>query len=222
MKFRTAAVALIVATSLVHAETLIVDDFSNPLAIDEGKYDTVDITGEGELFIDSLYAAPNGTLLNIGDGATVTLGNITISDGPVSLVLDGGQLALSESPSVTIVLGDDDLSQSGELAFSYFYYDGSQSSSSFESTMLMISLNGLINSEIKFVTEDGETYSDMADVTNEMQLTGDMDLNNPAAGSGFQFVIKATNTKAKAVPEPATTTLSLLALAGMAARRRRK
>lgn len=223
MKYKTAAVALMAATAtLAQAKTLYIDDFSQPLAMDEGLYDTIEVTGEGELIIESLYAAPNGTVLNIADGASVTLENITVTDSPVSLVLAGGELNISDTPSVTIVLSNDDLSKSGELAFSYFYYDGSQSLNPFESMMLMSSLNSLVNSEIRFVTEDGETYADMTGVGNEMQLLGDLDLNNPSAGSGFQFVIKATNTNVITIPEPATATLSLLALVGMTARRRRK
>ncbi|MBQ8517960.1 MAG: PEP-CTERM sorting domain-containing protein [Akkermansia sp.] len=40
--------------------------------------------------------------------------------------------------------------------------------------------------------------------------------------SGWQTSVKLSGTVAASVPEPATATLSLLALAGLAARRRRK
>jgi MYXO-CTERM domain-containing protein len=54
-------------------------------------------------------------------------------------------------------------------------------------------------------------------------------LNNPNLGSGwgisggtFTGEVIAPNPNAPVVPEPTTATLSLLALAGLAARRRRK
>ncbi len=186
--------------------------------LSEHQYDVINIFGEGSVNIDTLYASDNGTQLNIRDGATVHLNDIVISNGPVGINLEGGTFDFAIAPTITIILNHADLSTEGELCFPAFYYNSEQLDGDWMANFNIV--NSLFASSFSFVTTDFSPYGFMENVDLEMDLQGgeDMNLNIPT-GSAL-YTVKATNTKV--VPEPTTATLSILALAGLAARRRRR
>ena len=183
--------------------------------LSENQYDVINIFGEGSVNFDIFYTSASGSQLNISDGATVHLNDIVVSGGPVGIDLNGGTFDLSDEPMITVMLDHADLSKEGELYFPFFYYDSSQLEDPFANFAIM---NSLINSSPSFVTLDGSSYEYMINPSIELKAESDMNLGVPEGCAIYS--VKATNSKV--IPEPTTATLSLLALAGLAARRRRK
>lgn len=220
MKIKTLAVSIFIgALSIVHATTLdwdISDKTGEEFSMD-AAYDVVNIYGEGSINIALFRAAAGGTQLNIRDGASVTLGNMMVSDGPIVLNLEdsGASFLLVPEPTIIVELDSKDLSKEGELIFPSFYYDSEQIGDMMANFGIM---NAIINSKFEFVTTDGNPYEHMTEVSMVQTVLSDMHWNIPVGETVFS--VKATNTQV--IPEPATVTLSLLALTGMVTRRRRK
>ncbi len=80
--------------------------------------------------------------------------------------------------------------------------------------------NGNLNFALNYYDEATGTYTDLAD--HRITTMASSDLASLASGAGFTLSDGMTAVYIKSVPEPTTATLSLLALAGLAARRRRK
>ncbi len=219
MKQTLMALMALVGVATAQAATLDLDitDWDNQnYDLSKNQYDVINIFGNGSVNFDVFYTSASGTQLNISDGATVHLNDIVVSGGPVGIDLNGGTFDLSDAPMITIMLDNADLSKEGELNFPFFYYDSSQLEGDFFANIAII--NSLINSSASFVTLDGSSYEYMIDVSVEMDVESNMNLNVPEGCAVYS--VKATNSKV--IPEPTTATLSLLALAGLAARRRRK
>ena len=184
--------------------------------LSQNQYDVINVFGDGSVNFDVFYAADTGTQVNISEGATVHLNDIVVSNGPVGINLDGGTFDFFSDPTITIILDQADLTKEGEIYFPFFYYDSSQLGGDMWANFGVI--NALFASSFSFVNQDGTPYEYMTDVSGEMDLKTDLKLEIPEGSAVYS--VKATNTQV--IPEPTTATLSLLALAGLAARRRRK
>ena len=214
-------ISLIVLAGLAttQAATLDLDitDWNNQnYDLSENQYNVINVFGNGNVNFDVFYAADTGTQLNISDGATVHINEIVVSGGPVGFDLNGGIFDLAENPTLTIVLEQADLTKEGELYFPVLYLDVSQFGDDWMASVGF--MNAMAASSFSFITPDGSAYEYMTGVDLEMDLMSDLIVNIPEGCALYS--VKATNTKV--LPEPTTATLSLLALAGLAARRRRK
>lgn len=166
----------------------------------------------------------SGTL-NLGAGASINIAVADVLEGDAAAALvvqDGGELSLTGSASITIsdvaesvVLESIDLSQDGVSTFTIDLMSGIDSD--------LLGWFTLTESEFSFELEPVSTYAtdSIGSITTVTLITQGLQMG--ADGSTLQAVVQATvTTTTAAIPEPTTATLSLLALAGLAARRRRR
>ena len=138
----------------------------------------------------------SGTTLTLGDGATLTLGGaLAASDGGTTFTLTlGGKVTLDFTTEVKAAIAD---------------------------LSMGTTLDVLLATNVNF--GDGTSLlSGGATASNYITLASDSGL---ALTDSSQLILSGDNlllTGAVTVPEPATATLSLLALAALCARRRRK
>ncbi len=185
-------------------------------------FDEVKVSNVNATF-ETFTTAEGGTKFNVGSGATLTLNEVVINgqnnaivlsalsenpDGSVSLE---GTNVLFERACFTIVLSDDAIANAGTLKFDLVACD--------VMTMFSLDTNWLDASDVRFVREDGTEFTP-ADFELASTLNADVDLNNP--DDTLHGIVVTVSLPQSSIPEPATVTLSLLALAGLAARRRRK
>lgn len=136
----------------------------------------------------------SGTTLTLGDGATLTLGGALAApdDGTFTLTL-GGKVTLDFTTEVKAAIAD---------------------------LSMGTTLDVLLATNVNF--GDGTSLQSGATASDYITLASDSGL---ALTDSSQLILKGNNlllTGAVTVPEPATATLSLLALAALCARRRRK
>lgn len=166
----------------------------------------------------------SGTL-KLGSNASINIAVADVLEGDAAAALvvqDGGVLSLTDSASITIsdvaesvVLESIDLSQDGVSTFTIDLMSGINSS--------LLGSFTLTESEFSFELEPVSTYAtdSIGSITTVTLITQGLQMG--ADGSTLQAVVQATvTTTTAAIPEPTTATLSLLALAGLAARRRRR
>lgn len=134
------------------------------------------------------------TTLTLGDGATLTLGGaLAASDGGTFTLTLGGKVTLDFTTEVKAAIAD---------------------------LSMGTTLDVLLATNVNF--GDGTSLQSGATASNYITLASDSGL---ALTDSSQLILKGNNlllTGAVTVPEPATATLSLLALAALCARRRRK
>ena len=189
-----------------NADTLIIEDFSiyneeNPLIIGE-EYTEVYFNGSGDIEIEQLDATNDGLLLTIAQGANVTLNNFSVSEEAITLNCEG-TFVINDKPTVTIRLTDHHF-EANSIYIPLFQSDNS---------WLLLHLHyGAYRSEI-YVLEDGTIYEPGFRQGTYYKTRG----SNGLAEYGVTVHLRGAN-----IPEPTTASLSLLALAGLAARRRRK
>lgn len=157
-----------------------------------GDFMEVDI--ETAAILKSLDTAAEGTLVTIADDATLTLGNVTVTEGG-ALEFRGGNVTIA-SDSVL------------DLGGTSITLNGTTLSSEGGFTVVVDSLD----------TADYAVFNVIN--ANEMAALEGVEVTLQA-GDGTTKTVSASSVTA-VVPEPATATLSLLALAALAARRRRK
>ncbi len=136
----------------------------------------------------------SGTTLTLGDGATLTL---------------GGALAASDSGTFTLTLG-------GKVTLDFT----TEVKAAIADLSMGTTLDVLLATNVNF--GDGTSLQSGATASDYITLASDSGL---ALTDSSQLILNGNNlllTGAVTVPEPATATLSLLALAALCARRRRK
>ncbi len=136
----------------------------------------------------------SGTTLTLGDGATLTLGGaLAAPDGGTFTLTLGGKVTLDFTTEVKAAIAD---------------------------LSMGTTLDVLLATNVNF--GDGTSLLSGATASNYITLASDSGL---ALTDSSQLILNGNNlllTGAVTVPEPATATLSLLALAALCARRRRK
>lgn len=136
----------------------------------------------------------SGTTLTLGDGATLTLGGaLAASDGNTFTLTLGGKVTLDFTTEVKAAIAD---------------------------LSMGTTLDVLLATNVNF--GDGTSLLSGATASDYITLASDSGL---ALTDSSQLILNGDNlllTGAVTVPEPATATLSLLALAALCARRRRK
>lgn len=136
----------------------------------------------------------SGTTLTLGDGATLTLGGaLAASDGGTFTLTLGGKVTLDFTTEVKAAIAD---------------------------LSMGTTLDVLLATNVNF--GDGTSLQSGATASNYITLASDSGL---ALTDSSKLILNGNNlllTGAVTVPEPATATLSLLALAALCARRRRK
>lgn len=136
----------------------------------------------------------SGTTLTLGDGATLTLGGaLAASDGDTFTLTLGGKVTLDFTTEVKAAIAD---------------------------LSMGTTLDVLLATNVNF--GDGTSLLSGATASDYITLASDSGL---ALTDSSQLILNGNNlllTGAVTVPEPATATLSLLALAALCARRRRK
>ena len=159
--------------------------------------------------VDGWNTAANGEKFGWGSG---TYSNIVMGEG--------GALTLNEGAIVNFAVGGDALANllGGEGSFSMDIATGIGNTDVFTSAFLQ---HLALQTKFYVATEDG------ADTANNAGLNAGADLTARIYNLAYSFkdggVLSLSGSfEQQVVPEPATGTLSLLALAGLAARRRRK
>lgn len=197
------AILLTSCISLAQGSTFVVDtNTSTPIVVGP-EYDA--LRAEINCTIDSFDVAVSGAVLEIGSGIDVTISNVVINDGPITL-RNEGTLTVKK---LTIVVDSALISQGGKYEFTVF------EDCTFRD-LTDVNMNDDAGIEC-FVTADGEFITPLSS-SIEWVLGGDLDLN--FGGGAGTYVVRAEF--AAAIPEPSTAALSLLALGGLAMRRRRK
>lgn len=159
--------------------------------------------------VDGWNTAANGEKFGWGSG---TYSNIVMGEG--------GALTLNEGAIVNFAVGGDALANllGGEGGFSMDIATSIGNTDVFTSAFLQ---HLALQTKFYVATEDG------ADTANNAGLNAGADLTARIYNLAYSFkdggVLRLSGSfEQQVVPEPATGTLSLLALAGLAARRRRK
>ena len=176
--------------SVLGTSSLIFDeDYVGEYAYSVKEFMELDI--ESAAILSALATSAKGTLVNIADNVTLTLGDVDVVDGG-ALEFNGGNVTITSGSILNL---------------------GGTS----------ITLNG--------TTLISEGFTVMVDSLADATVFNVVDNAALAALDGVTVTLKdetgttktvAASTVATVVPEPTTATLSLLALAGLAMRRRRK
>ncbi len=161
---------------------------------------------DGNLSFDDLFGGLGGY-----DGGNSGGGGLEIlpPDGE-SMIEDACNLIFDPNFRITVELTDSFLSKGAQndVVFSLVTFN----SATFGTHWTASELTGELFDYITFVTERNEDLDvEVADAIEEIVLN-----------ESRTFKVKANVPKVDVVPEPTTATLSLLALVGLAARRRRK
>ena len=196
------AIMLASCVTMAQADELVINDSTAAPIVITPEFDTIDVQSSCE--IDSFDVAVSGARMDIGSGIEVTVSNIIINDGPVTLN-NSGTLKVEK---LTIVVDDAIISQGGKYVFTVF--EGS----------LVELWDVTMNPGIEcFVTKNGE-YITPVSSNIEIELGGDVDLGFGMGAGNVSYVVEAEF--ASTVPEPSTAVLSMLAVCGLVTRRRRK
>ncbi len=200
---------------------------------DDGYIKNTDITIKSNYSIGQIDLSESSVTVNDGvtlssyrtkDGATLTLGELTVGSG--ASLDQVANTYIKYTGSINLSLNDltdggSTLSDDTLPAFSTSVLPGTmQSGSSLTLNLDAVeALSSYQKGDSFVLTLDGLTLDSGYTVTeNSFSATGwDVVYDEAMQGTGYTAL-----TLTKAVPEPTTATLSLLALAGLAARRRRK
>ncbi len=198
---------------------------------------TLTVTGGAELSAGALLlgeqASEYGTHevdVTVGEGSSVSAGELNISHGAnmevsgslsvEELYMNAGALTLNEGSNLTITL--DTLPANGAVITLSEDATFTDLGSEITLTLVGSALEALVNGGAEFVLVAGANDDDTIAVDK-------VTINTTVAGATIEDVKISTNAdgsvsvKASAsIPEPTTATLSLLALAALAGRRRRK
>ena len=169
-------------------------------------------TIEAEIFID-------GGSLTMADGAKAA--DLTATAGTLAILGD------------VVFNGDIMLSKTGFLFTDGATIDLQGHDFSFDGGAVTIVVNAATPAVAMYSLEDEEmlasygiTFKNAGTVTgfeDDIEVTiATMDAEGQIIETGATYTLKASDVKVQSIPEPTTATLSLLALAGLCARRRRK
>ena len=181
----------------------------------------------------------------LGKGASVVSegiisGCVSLSSGASLTLLDGADTgSLTATGGTLAVLGDVEfngnimLSETGFLFTDGAIIDLNGNDFAFEGGAITIVVNAATPAVAMFSLADEEmldsygiTFKNAGTVTGfdeEIEVTiAMMDAEGQITNTGETYILKSSDVKVQSIPEPTTATLSLLALAGLCARRRRK
>ena len=194
-------------TSSVNAsdETANIQIFESGVVVNAGKMD--------------LQVNLDGGELTMADGAKAA--GLTASAGTLSVLGD------------VVFNGDIMLSNTGFLFTDGATIDLQGHDFSFDGGAVTIVVNAATPAVAMFSLEDEEmlasygiTFKNAGTVTgfeDDIEVTiATMDAEGQITKTDATYILKASDVKVQSIPEPTTATLSLLALAGLCARRRRK
>ena len=190
-----------------------------PISVSVSDFDS--ITVNSATTFTGLEIAEGGTDIDVATGATLTINELmtSVSTANVenqSLLSFSGDVTFANDIVFTIVITDELLAQgSQEVSLGLFKV-------SIQDAFMGETEAKLQGCNLVFVSESGEVLTNVS--TNNgttITLLEDVDLNDVMAGGNSSLGVTVTIT-ADNIPEPTTATLSLLALAALASRRRRK
>lgn len=206
----------------------------------KGTLDVADLDVTGGILINhGVYNGEQAVVLALDD--TEGLMNITITGGQVvnygtlngSISVEGGILELLDGNVGAITMTAGDIIVKGDSMADNLTLNGG--SITFEKGAVLTVSNGVaLNGAQVFVNVDSlEDIENGAEITLFDNATGTLDFEDTvitfvdAAGEKTQAVVSGAATGGSVtvnavIPEPTTATLSLLALAALAARRRRR
>ncbi len=182
-----------------------------------GNSGTITVTGEGakltvnsQATITSDITVSNGGTLDVGNSPTMSASAVTIADGGVLDLKDTLTLSLESldlAANTTVVLGKDTRIEISDALTvgSGVIFDVSSWCTNDEYTPIQ---------ELFTYTGEGAGFDSALDGITVAIKT--------STGTNSHATLRLENGSVALVPEPTTATLSLLALAGLAARRRRK
>ncbi|MBR3696149.1 MAG: PEP-CTERM sorting domain-containing protein, partial [Akkermansia sp.] len=160
----------------------------------------------------------------VAEGATLelSLSDVMVSGSSAGISLEGsGNISLNtENLAYTFVVTNEMLAAGGEHTFTLMEGSGSVIDNTYSSMIQ----SGV---DINFVLEDGTAFIPETISGLEILFLEDAEVSGPIVIGPNGGIIMPTSSKQAIVvkatiPEPATATLSLLALAALAARRRRR
>ena len=175
------------------------------------------ITVNSATTFTGLEIAEGGTHIDVATGATLTINELmtSVSTANVenqSLLSFSGDVTFANDIVFTFVITDELLAQgSQEVTLCLLETD------LWTGLQLAVNFQGC---DVLFVSETGETLTNVsAKDGSSVTLLEDSDLAGSVGQAAIGIVVTITSEN---VPEPTTATLSLLALAALAGRRRRK
>lgn len=190
-----------------------------PISVSVSDFDN--ITVNSATTFTGLEIAEGGTHIDVATEATLTINELmtSVSTADVesqSLLSFSGDVSFASDIVFTIVITDELLAQgSQEVSIGLFKVNIHDAFSGETEDKLQ-------GCNLAFVSESGEILTNVsAKNGSTITLLEDVDLNDLLAGGNTSLGVTVTITSEN-VPEPTTATLSLLALAALAGRRRRK
>ena len=186
-----------------------------PISVSVSDFDN--ITVNSATTFTGLEIAEGGTHIDVATEATLTINELmtSVSTADVesqSLLSFSGDVSFANDIVFTIVITDELLAQgSQEVSIGLIEAD--------VWTALNLAMELQVR-DIVFMSESGEVLTNVSTKEgSDIILLSDSDLNGSlgTAAVGVEVIITSDN-----IPEPTTATLSLLALAALASRRRRK
>lgn len=203
------------------AKTAVIRDFGNIHgANDPGYGPAYQGTPHDRLIVDTFGILENAGTLDIY--TVVTGGDFIMQDGAVAKSLTSTAGTVNLSGNMTFK-GDVEIGGSTKLTFALgctmniagdvFTFDANNG-------IIYVEIgDSLVNAETDVLFTLGYTEADSLQIAEGTLIQ--LLQNGTKYGEAVRFLV-GTNVATKVIPEPATATLSLLALVGMAARRRRK
>lgn len=174
----------------------------------------------------SSYVDPNNPSAFWTNSAALNVMNTELGTSLTLANLDAAPLAYAGAggAKITMTLDFDSKCKAGETFVGYLLFG------SYEKTATNISLTGLSEGyTVEYATAKGSGFSSTASFTEGAHYTTLIKVTGTFANDDARVTFTSTDAKGgfamaayKVVPEPTTATLSLLALVGLAARRRRK
>ena len=165
---------------------------------------------DGAVFADT-HSLQTITIAKCGQGVAKISGILTNSSGKVIGAVDAG--ATTANQPVTFNFADQNVVLNENETYMLYFKKNA------EDLTTLVTVGETLDTSI-FVTNNSQSWvNDLFIVYTAANATGD-GMMKYGASDDNQYV-PAMSIVTKAIPEPATATLSLLALAGLAARRRR-
>jgi hypothetical protein len=183
-----------------------------------------------QVFTGDLVLGDAEMLFSVGDFETVASVGVSGWDANVysSVNMDGHRFTLGENAVITLAFGGTTLDTLGALV-------NTDDSLSFSFTLLQnvtffteAELSAMLGQTRLLITSEDEGLPSGAkhmagkDITEYTFNSMKYELVEGSKSGSYNVVLSGTFGKVDVIPEPATATLSLLALAALAARRRRK
>lgn len=189
----------------------------------------IEVNNTFSLLGGSISAANGDSVMTIGDGGSITQQGTSVN---MDTVVDGGQITMYRGSFDSLTLEDGKLDVRGSVTTGALTLDGGElvinSGCSIDLNGEDLILSDKVAITVNVVNMDDALTGNYTLFTNMGQVSGsplEVTFQN-YEGTATQKAALTYNADGSvtvvAVPEPTTATLSLLALAGLCARRRRK